>query len=88
MARRHSLDYEPVFSSQALEVFLSLSKARQRKLAKVAYALAAPPFREPDYHTKDSTGRLLSNVRVDGFIFTYWLDRSPMELRIVDLVEL
>jgi hypothetical protein len=56
MARRNSLDFEPVFSSQALEVFLSLSRARQRKLAKVANSLASPPFREPDYHTKDSTG--------------------------------
>ena len=88
MARRNSLDFEPVLSSQALEVFLGLTKTRQRKLAKVLYDLASPPFREPDYLTRDSTGRLLSNVRVGDFIITYWLDRSPMELRVVDLVEL
>ena len=49
MAKLGSLDFEPVFSSQALEVFLTLSKVKQCKLAKIAYQLASPPFREPDY---------------------------------------
>lgn len=88
MAKQHRLDFEPVFSAQAMEVFMSLSKARQKLAAKVAYRLATPPFSEPDYLTKASTGRSLSNAKINGFIFTYWLDRSPMELRVVDLVEL
>lgn len=88
MAERSRHDFEPVFSAKALEAFVQLSKARQRKVAKIAYQLAAPPFGRPDYETKDSVGRTLSNVVVGGYLLTYWLDRSPMELRIVDLVEL
>ena len=88
MAKRTHLDYEPVLSAASMEVFLGLSKTRQRKAARIAYELGANPLREPDYLTRDATGRLLRNARVGGFLFTYWLDGSPMELRIVDLVEL
>jgi hypothetical protein len=30
----------------------------------------------------------LENIRLQGFLFTYWADHGACELRIVDLVEL
>jgi hypothetical protein len=80
--------YEPVFSAKALEVFLQLSKVRQRKVAKIVYQLATPPFRTPDYFTRDSTGRALSNVVIGGYLLTCWVDAWPQEVRVIDLVEL
>lgn len=88
MPERHRHDYEPVFSARALETFLQQSKARQRKIAAIAWNLAKPPFRQPDYQTRDSTGRTLSNVVVQGYLFTYWADAWAQEVRIIDLVEL
>jgi hypothetical protein len=88
MPKRHRDDFEPVFSANALETFLQLSKSRQRKVAKIAWQLAMMPLRKPDYFTSDSTGRSLSNAVIQGYVFTYWADPWPQELRIIDLVEL
>ena len=57
-------------------------------MASLAYALADFPFRVGDYQTVDSVGRPLENIRMEGFVFTYWADHAAGELRIVDLVEL
>ena len=76
------LDYEPVFSAKAWELLLGLSKRRQIKVARLAYALGDFPFRVGDYQTIDSVGRPLENLRVDGFLFTYWADHGAAELRI------
>lgn len=82
------LEYEPVFSAKAWEVLLGLSKRRQAKVARLAYVLGDFPFRVGDYQTIDSVGLQLENLRIEGFIFTYWADHGAAELRIVDLVEL
>jgi hypothetical protein len=83
-----SPEYEPVFSAKAWEVLLACSRRRQGRIARLAHALADFPFRVGDYQTLDSTGRSLENLRIDGFVFTYWPDHGAKELRIVDLVEL
>lgn len=82
------LEYEPVFSAKAWELLLSLSKRRRDRVARLAYVLGDFPFRVGDYQTTDSVGRPLENIRMDGFLFTYWADHGAGELRIVDLVEL
>ncbi len=81
-------EYEPVFSLKAWEVFLACSKRRQAKLAGLAYALADFPFRVGDYQSRDSVGRPLENLRIDGFLFTYWADHGTKELRIIEIIEL
>lgn len=68
------LEYEPVFSAKAWELLLSLSKRRQAKVALLAYALSDFPFRVGDYQTTDSVGRSLENLRIEGFLFTYWAE--------------
>ena len=88
MPKSHRHDCEPVLSAKALETFLQLSKLRQRKVAKIIWDLAASSRRAPDYHTSDSTGRQLSNCVIQGYLLTYWVDEWPLELRIIDLVEL
>ena len=82
------LEYEPVFSARAWKVLLACSKRRQTTIARLAYTLADFPFRVGDYQTCDSVGRPLENLRLQGFLFTYWADHGACELRIVDLVEL
>ena len=77
-----------MFSAKAWEVLLACSKRRQTKIARLAYARADSPFQLSDYQTHDSVGRQLENLRLQGFLFTYWADHGVRELRIVDLVEL
>jgi hypothetical protein len=37
---------------------------------------------------RDSTGRTLENISLDGYIFTFWADGAVNELRILDITEL
>lgn len=37
---------------------------------------------------KDSTGRALENLRLEGFVITYWADHWAKELRVLDIVML
>ena len=78
--------YEPVLSAKAWELLVSLSRQRQARLIKLIHRLADHPARLGDYQTRDSTGRMLENLQLDGFLFTYWADGPANELRILDIV--
>jgi hypothetical protein len=43
---------------------------------------------EPVLSATDSAGRFLENIRLNGFLITYWADGPVEELRILDIVEL
>ena len=83
MANR--LGYEAVFSASAVEFSVGLSKRRQRKLLGVARELAADPFLNPDFRTKDGIGREVSQVLAEGFIFDFWVDHAVKRLFILDI---
>jgi hypothetical protein len=80
--------YEPVLSAQAWEFFGSQSRNRQQRLARLIHQLADYPHRLGEYQTRDSTERPLENLRLEGWIFTYWADAGAKELRILDIVTL
>lgn len=81
-------DYEPVLSSKAWELLCSLSRRRQQRLIRLIQQVAACPAQVGDYQTRDSTGRKLENLRLDGFLITYWADGAVKELRVLDVIEL
>ena len=81
-------EYDPVLSTKAWEFLRSLSRRRQERLTRLIYQLAAYPHRLGDYRTRDSTGRYLENLRVEGYIFTFWKDNAVNELRILEITEL
>ena len=80
--------YEPVLSAKAWEQLNSLSRQRQKRITRLIHQLADYPFRLGDYQTRDSTGRTLENLNIEGFVFTYWADDPAKELRILDIFEL
>lgn len=80
--------YDPVLSAKAWEFLSTLPKSRQTRLTKLIYQLADYPFQLGDYQMKDSVGRPLENLRLEGFVFTYWADHWAKELRILDIVKL
>ena len=46
---------------------------------KLIYQLADFPHRLGDYRTTDSTGRFLENLRLEGYVVTYWPDNAVNE---------
>lgn len=82
------LTYEPVLSSKAWELLSSLSRRKQQRLTRLLYQLADCPGRLGDYQSYDSAGRTLENLRLEGFLVTFWADTPVRELRILDIVEL
>ncbi len=87
MASRPS--YEAVFASSAVEFFVGLSKRRQRRLLDRVHELATDPFLVPDFQTADASGRAISHLMVDGFIFDFWVDHAIKRVVVteIDIVE-
>ena len=79
------MDYEAVFAAAAVEFFVGLSKRRQRQLLDRAHELAADPFLVPDFRTADASGREISHLMVDSFIFDYWVDHAVKQVIVTDI---
>lgn len=87
MANR--LGYEAVFASVAVGFFIGRTKREERKILNRAQELAADPFLVPDFRSTDATGREISHLMVDGFIFDFWVDHAVRQVVItaIDYVE-
>jgi hypothetical protein len=81
-------EYEAVLSAKAWEFLCAQSKKRQQKIIRMIQQIAEFPAQLGDYQTRDGTGRKLENLRLDGFLITYWADGPVNELRVLDIVEL
>lgn len=79
--------YEPVLSSKAAALLVSLSKARQRKLVELLYQLSENPSQIGDYSEPDETGREVQFIFVRDLLIVFWADYAVRELRIVDIEE-
>jgi hypothetical protein len=77
--------YEAVFTTAAVEFFTLLSKRRQRKLLDSIHRLAADPFLVQDFSTADASGREISHLMTDGFIFDYWVDHAVKQVIITEI---
>jgi hypothetical protein len=81
--------YAAVFASAAVEFFAALTKRRQRKVLDRVHELAADPFLVPDFRSMDHSGREISHLMIDGFIFDFWVDHAVKQVIItaIDYVE-
>lgn len=77
--------YRPLYSDLVAEFILSLPKRRQRKLVDTCNQLAANPFIDSDYRLKDSDGREIEHILVEGFVIAYWVDHSICKVMIVEV---
>jgi len=50
-----------------------------------AQELAFDPFVVPDFRTHDATGREISHIMTDGFIFDYWVDHAVKQVIITEI---
>jgi hypothetical protein len=76
---------QPAFSGSAVTFFVTLPKRRQRKLLDRAHELADDPFLAPDFYTHDHSGREISHLVVDDFLFDFWIDHATKRVVITDI---
>ena len=80
-------EYRSHLSMEAASFLITLSKEKQRKVLDLADRMAAHPFQISDYQLSDESGRLIENILIDEFLFSYWLDHVVKEVRITELVQ-
>jgi len=77
--------YETLFAAAAVEFFTSLSGRRQRKRFDSAHGLPVDPSLVQNFGTADSSGREISHLMIDGFIFEYWVDHAVKQVIITEI---
>ncbi len=77
--------YRPIFSDSAVDFFATLPPRRQRRLLAPARELAGDPFLVPDLSRIDEDGREISDILIDDFLFSYWVDHAAKLVMIVEI---
>ena len=79
------MDWKLVLDEAAFQYFVSVPAGERRKLLSAFDQLRNNPNRQPDYQSKDSTGRTRSVFATRPFLITYWLDAFVFEVRVVNI---
>jgi len=77
--------FRVVYEEEAGEFIIAQSSRKRRKLADIAYAIAANPFAEPDYLLPDADGRPIAHVETEGYVISYWVDAPVKRIVIVEI---
>jgi len=78
--------YESQLSRPAAQFVITLPRRQQRLVLDLADQIARQPFGVGDYQTKDAAGRIVENLLLDAYVFTYWVDHSVREVRITEIL--
>jgi hypothetical protein len=81
------LSYESTLSREAVAFVVLLSKKQQRVVLDLADQIARQPFQIGDYPTVDAVGRRIENLLLEGYLFSFWVDHSALEVRISEIVK-
>ena len=79
------MDWKLVLDEAAFQFFVSAPAGERRKLLSAFDQLRNNPNRQPDYQSKDSTGRTLSVFAMRPFLLTYWIDALVSEVRVLNI---
>lgn len=80
--------YESQLSREAVAFVIGLSKKRQRLVLDLADQIAKQPSKISDYQSVDAVGRPIENLRLEGYLLSYWVDHASREVRITEIVRL
>lgn len=83
-----SSGYETHLSREAVAFVVGLSKRKQRLVLDLADQISQQPFEISDYQTRDATGRDIENLRLEGYLFSYWVDHASREVRMSEIVRI
>jgi len=85
---RETSAYKSHLSSQAAAFLVSLPRRKQLMVLDYADQLARNPFRLSDYVLDDGTGRMVDNLVISEFLFSFWVDHAAKEVRIAEIIKL
>jgi len=74
-----------VYEEEAVGYIVAQGRRKSRKIAEIAFAIAASPFAEPDYVLPDGDGRPIAHVATDGYVISYWVDAPVKRIVIVEI---
>ena len=77
--------YRPVFAEAAAEFVFQLPKRRRKRVVTFVRQLAAHPHVRSDYSLPEESGREIEHLRIEDYVFAYWLDHGAREIRITDI---
>jgi hypothetical protein len=80
--------YASHLSTPAAAFLISLPRRKQRVVLDLADKLARNPFRVSDYQLEDGDGRMVDNLTLGEFLFSYWVDHATREVRIAEIIKL
>ncbi len=80
--------YESQFSNSAAAFLVGLPRRKQRLVLDAAEQLARNPFRLGDYSLDDGAGRMVENLMIGEFLFSFWVDHAAQEVRITEIIKL
>ena len=80
--------YDSHLSREAVAFVVGLSKKRQRLVLGLADQIARQPFQIGDYRSVDAAGRPIESLRLEGYLFSFWVDHASREVRISEIVRL
>jgi len=78
--------YQSHLSLEAVAFVVALSKRKQRSILDLADQIARHPFTIGDYRTVDAEGRLVENLLIEGYLFSFWVDHGSCEVRISEIL--
>lgn len=78
--------YRSHLSLEAAAFVAALPRREQRSVLKLAGQFAKKPFQAGDYQMGDVAGRMVENLLVDGYLFSYWVDHASREVRIIEII--
>lgn len=80
--------YESYLSREAVAFVTGLPKKKQKLVLDLGEQIARQPFQIGDCRTTDAVGRPIENLRLEGYLFSYWVDHASREVRISEIVRL
>jgi len=78
--------YSSHLSFEAAQLIVGLSRRQQVVVLDLADQIARHPSQIGDYQTSDANGRVIENLLLEGYLFTYWIDHGSREVRITEIL--
>jgi hypothetical protein len=79
--------YRSHLSLEAAAFLVSLPRRKQRRVLNLADQIALQPFRPGHYQTLDAAGRVVENLLLQEYLFSYWPDHASREIRISEIIK-
>jgi hypothetical protein len=79
--------YRSHLSLEAVAFVVALPRRKQRLVLDLADKIAEQPFQIGDYQTTDAEGRVIENLLLEGYLFSFWVDHATREVRLSDILQ-